>query len=67
MANIISTSTYNFLFSELKLKNNILHVINHFVPGKEKKTIYPGSRLVCNKDKNSNVHYITYIPARGDF
>lgn len=25
------------------------------------------TRLVCNKDKNSNVHYITYIPARGDF
>lgn len=42
-----------------------------FVTRKEKKTIYPGStsytRLVCNKDKNSNVHYITYIPARGDF
>lgn len=42
-----------------------------FVTGKEKKTIYPGStsntRLVCNKDKNSNIDYITYISARGDF
>lgn len=71
MANIISTSTYNFLFSELKFKNNIIHVINHFLWQEMKRKQYTqvphrNTRLVCNKDKNSNIDYITYISVRGD-
>lgn len=42
-----------------------------FVIGKEKKIIYLGFifniRLVCNKDKNSNIDYIIYIFVCGDF